>query len=80
MFTNKTSASWIALSILLLAPIAPATDDDPRPSFGQVDPAYRSAHPDTAWFILQPGDDPAAFEDPDARVAVAQAGTIEPAR
>ncbi len=56
MFRERASVQCFALAILLTMAVIVPVDYDLRPSFGEIDPAYRSAFSDTAWFIKQPRD------------------------
>lgn len=64
MANRKLSLFYAALGAFALA-LAAVGGRDSGNEFGVVDPAYRSAYPDTAWFLRQRGDTRSPADDPE---------------
>jgi hypothetical protein len=75
MANHKLSLFYVALAALALTLAAFSNNPAPR-DFGDVDPQYRSAFSNTAWFLHQRGDTNSPADDPE--LAPARALPVEP--
>lgn len=68
MFVTRAAAATAAIGVAIL--VSTAFPIDMRADFGEVDPAYRNAHSDTAWFVRQDGQEPEAGVESDETATI----------